>query len=191
MTTSSPLEVNRDNLIIPALGPFYEKFAQPLAWSVLRIALGLAMCYEGYDKILNPMGMTGFVEGLGFTPGWFWSPLLAGLEFFGGLLLAFGLLTRPVALALGTMLLVTLYYHIANPYPEVILSQAGIDALNANLDLFHPDAIGNLQDGGRSMMGMVQQKAVTNSLFWSGATLLYAAFGGGYFSLDRLIKKYF
>jgi uncharacterized membrane protein YphA (DoxX/SURF4 family) len=32
---------------------------------------------------------------------------------------------------------------------------------------------------------------VTNSLFWAGGTFLYAAFGGGRLSVDRVMKKVF
>jgi len=53
----------------------------------------------------------GMVEGLGFYPGFIWAPLLAGTEFFGGILLAIGLLTRPAALASSIVLLVTVYFH--------------------------------------------------------------------------------
>ena len=51
------------------------------------------------------------VEGLGFYPGVFWSPLLAVTEFFGGILLALGLLTRPAAFAGMIVLLVTVWFH--------------------------------------------------------------------------------
>jgi putative oxidoreductase len=51
------------------------------------------------------------VEGLGFYPGAFWSPLLAATEFFGGILIALGLLTRPAAFAGMIVLLVTVWFH--------------------------------------------------------------------------------
>lgn len=51
------------------------------------------------------------VEGLGFYPGLFWSPLLAATEFFGGILIAIGLFTRPAAFAAMIVLLVTVYFH--------------------------------------------------------------------------------
>lgn len=40
-----------------------------------------------------------------------WSPALAVTEFFGGLLIAAGLLTRPMAFAAMFALLVAAYYH--------------------------------------------------------------------------------
>jgi len=51
------------------------------------------------------------VEGLGFYPGAFWSPLLSATEFFGGILVAIGLLTRPASFAAMIVLLVTVWFH--------------------------------------------------------------------------------
>ena len=44
-------------------------------------------------------------------PGAFWSPLLACTEFFGGIFIAIGLLTRPAAFAGLFVLLVTVWFH--------------------------------------------------------------------------------
>jgi putative oxidoreductase len=41
----------------------------------------------------------------------FWSPLLAATEFFGGILLILGLLTRPAAFATMIVLVTTIYAH--------------------------------------------------------------------------------
>eukprot|EP00873_Tetraselmis_striata_P032525 jgi/Tetstr1/452789/TSEL_039825.t1 len=57
------------------------------------------------------MRMVGMVEGLGFAPGAFWSPLLSVTEFFGGILLVLGPLTRPAAFATMIVLLTTVYAH--------------------------------------------------------------------------------
>ena len=51
------------------------------------------------------------VESLGFYPGAFWSPLLSFTEFFGGILIAIGLLTRPASFAAMFILLVTVWFH--------------------------------------------------------------------------------
>ena len=69
------------------------------------------MVTHGYGKILNPFGAAGMVEGLGFHPGALWSLLLSCTEFFGGILLAIGLLTRPAALGAFVVLSVTVYFH--------------------------------------------------------------------------------
>jgi putative oxidoreductase len=52
------------------------------------------------------------VEGLGFYPGALWSLLLACTEFFGGIFIAIGFLTRPAAFAGLFVLLVTVWFHL-------------------------------------------------------------------------------
>jgi putative oxidoreductase len=97
-------------LLIPSLAGIYAKLAGPSIF-VLRVIAGIALMVHGYGKITNPFGNVGFVESLGFVPGVVWSPLLAAGEFFGGLLLAIGLLTRPAALVGMIILLVTVWFH--------------------------------------------------------------------------------
>lgn len=99
-------------------------------------------------------------------------------------------MTRPFALANAVMLLVTLYYHIANPYGPVFLTPEGMAFLKQNLNyLTEAGQAQLLQDGGQAFLATVQGKAITNSLFWAGITALYAAYGGGHFSLDRALGR--
>lgn len=100
----------RPRLIIPSLGSIYATLHDS-AETILRVAAGLLLATHGYGKILNPFGATGMVESLGFYPGAFWSPLLAATEFFGGILIAIGLFTRPAAFAGMIVLAVTVYFH--------------------------------------------------------------------------------
>ena len=104
------LATNRPRLILPALGNLYATFGES-AETILRVAAGLLLVTHGYGKIMNPFGAAGMVEGLGFYPGVFWSPLLAATEFFGGILIAVGLFTRPAAFAAMIVLAVTVYFH--------------------------------------------------------------------------------
>lgn len=88
--------------------------------ALLRIFAGLAMAFaHGINKVPPSEGFTGLVESLGFpAPGLFaW---LAGIsEFFGGLLMAAGLLTRPAALmVLGTMFVAAFISHAGDPFGE-------------------------------------------------------------------------
>lgn len=179
----------RESLFIPALGPFYDKIAQPMAWSLLRFAVGAVLVIEGWPKIIEPLAQSGFVESIGFYPGWFWSPFLAALQFFGGMFIAVGLFTRPFALANAIMLAITLWFHMAHPYPDAFLTQAGIDALKVGSDFFTPGGAYQLSDGGVAFSALVQGKAETASLFWTGAAFFYAAFGGGILSVDRMFMK--
>lgn len=100
----------QNRLLIPALRPLYT-CAAPLAETWLRVIAGFALAMHGWPKIQDPMRAVGMVESIGFHPGWLWSPALAAGEFFGGLLLMFGLLTRFAAGATTVILLVTVYFH--------------------------------------------------------------------------------
>ncbi|WP_018235223.1 DoxX family protein [Ensifer sp. BR816] len=107
MTTATN---TRPRAILPAL----EKIYLPLntfAETLLRVLAGALLVTHGYGKILDPFGAVGMVEGLGFYPGVFWSPLLSATEFFGGIFIAVGFLTRPAAFAATIVLLVTVYFH--------------------------------------------------------------------------------
>lgn len=104
------ISTNEPRFIIPRLASIYEA-GKPISVTLMRVFAGIALIVHGWPKITDPMGMAGMVEGLGFFPGAFWSPLLAMTEFFGGILLVLGLLTRPAAFATMIVLLVTVYAH--------------------------------------------------------------------------------
>lgn len=91
-----------NQLIIPALGGFYAS-AAALSWPLIRFIAGFNLIPHGAQKLFGWFGgkgmeatVTGF-SGMGFDPVWAYA--VAILEFFGGIMLAIGLLTRPVALA--------------------------------------------------------------------------------------------
>ena len=72
---------------------------QPLALLVLRLALGTVMIAHGYGKVFGGFShVHDMVQHIGF-PAWT-AYLLAGTEFFGGMLIIAGLLTRFVAAAM-------------------------------------------------------------------------------------------
>lgn len=97
-------------LIVLALSPVYSGLHN-FAETLLRVVAGGALAIHGSGKIGDPFGAAGMVEQLGFYPGNFWSFLLSCTEFFGGLLIVIGLLTRPAALAGMIVLLVTVWFH--------------------------------------------------------------------------------
>ncbi|MGX5667511.1 DoxX family protein [Rhizobium daejeonense] len=101
---------DRDRLIVPQLQPVYAGGYETVE-TVLRVLAGVLLVTHGYGKIINPLGAVGMVESLGFYPGIFWSPLLSATEFFGGILVAIGLFTRPASFAAMIVLLVTVYFH--------------------------------------------------------------------------------
>jgi len=187
--TSSP----RERLIFPGMAPFYHCFAQPVGWALFRVLIGGLLMVEGWPKILAPMAQVGFVENvLGWPAGWFFSPLLAVMQFIGGFMIALGLLTRPVAFANAVMLAITLWFHIRNPYGPTFLTPEGIAFLRDNLQYLTGDGQRRLlADGGLGFLHQVQSKAEFNSAFWTGGAMLIAAFGGGRYSVDRLLRKEF
>ena len=72
---------------------------QPLALLVLRLVIGTIMIAHGYSKVFGGFShVHDMVQHLGF-PGWT-AYLLAGTEFFGGILIIAGLFTRFVAVAM-------------------------------------------------------------------------------------------
>lgn len=109
-TLTEPASPSSRRLIIPALDGLYANL-HDTAETVLRVVAGLALVTHGAGKIADPFGATEMVEGLGFYPGALWSPLLSATEFFGGILVALGLLTRPASFAAMIVLLVTVWFH--------------------------------------------------------------------------------
>ena len=86
---------------------FLEKLA-PVALLVLRLGLGLIFIYHGYPKLFTHSrdSVEGFIH-MGF-PGYF-SYVAGVVEFFGGVLLAAGLFTRPAALLLTAEMAVAIW----------------------------------------------------------------------------------
>lgn len=107
---SASTDNSRNTLIVPVVGRLYSAL-HDAAETVLRVVAGGFLTIHGSQKITNPFGAADMVEGLGFHPGAFWSLLLACTEFFGGILIAIGLLTRPAAFAGMFVLLVTVWFH--------------------------------------------------------------------------------
>lgn len=186
--TSSP----KERLILPFMAPFYHQFAQPFGWLIFRVVVGGLLMVEGWPKIIAPFAQTAFVEGIGFYPGWFFSPLLAVMQFAGGFLIAIGLLTRPVALANALMLAVTIWFHVAQPYGDAFLTPEGMEFLQSNLHYLTDQGQARLLgDSGAGFLHQVQAKAEFNSTFWTAGAAIIAAFGGGKLSVDRLIGREF
>lgn len=107
--------------IIPALAPITNALA-PLGEPLVRIAAGLALMPHGAQKLFGAFGGYGveatgqfFAAKLGLPAS---LALVAGvIEFFGGLFLAAGFLTRPVAaLVTGLMAVAVVTVHLPAGY---------------------------------------------------------------------------
>lgn len=87
----------------------------------LRLVAGIIFSAHGAQKLFAWFGGYGldgtgqWMESIGLAPGYLMALLAGSAEFFGGILLLLGLLTRPAALALaGTMVVAILTAHIGN-----------------------------------------------------------------------------
>ncbi len=95
----------------------------PAAFSslVLRLPLGVIFSAHGAQKLFGWFGGHGlsgtgqWMASIGLEPGLLMAALAGSAEFFGGLLLLLGLLTRAAALALAVTMLVAIFsVHFAN-----------------------------------------------------------------------------
>jgi putative oxidoreductase len=83
-------------------------------WAPLpaRLALGVIFIAHGSQKLFGAFGggglegTAGFLGGMGFKPPMFWAVLLGGTEFFGGLGVLVGLLTRLASLGITISMIV-------------------------------------------------------------------------------------
>ncbi len=108
-------ETTHPQPIVPALAPLYARLSH-LSYPLIRAAAGLALMPHGAQKLFGWFGGYGlegtagfFSQNLGLEPGLLWAALVGGVEFFGGLLLALGLLTRPAALAIAVVMAVAVF----------------------------------------------------------------------------------
>src|SRR5690606_23430517 len=118
---------------------------------------------------------------------------LAYANFFGGILIVLGFLTRPAALISTFVLLVTYWFHVTHPFGDAFLTAEGIAYLNENKDLLTPAGQTQLlADGGAAFLAGptgVQLKAEWTSLLWSAGAAIIAALGGGAYSIDRMLMR--
>lgn len=113
--------LDRPQRAIPALGAVYDALYE-YAYPLIRIVFGLLFVPHGAQKLFglaggSIAGTAQFMTKMGLEPAvpltWF----IALLEFFGGLMIAAGLLTRPLAvLFAGFMLVATFHVHGPNGF---------------------------------------------------------------------------
>lgn len=88
---------------------------------VLRVPVGIILAAHGAQKLFGWFGGYGlegtgqWMESIGLAPGFLMALLAGSAEFFGGLFLIIGLLTRPAALVSAfTMVIAIFSVHIDN-----------------------------------------------------------------------------
>ncbi|HYS48386.1 MAG TPA: DoxX family protein [Xanthobacteraceae bacterium] len=111
-------KIDTSRLIVPGLAGLYQGVA-PYSYAIIRFCAGAVVVYHGYAKLFG--GFAGPVAQnvltpLGFPAPLAWAYFLGILEFFGGMMLAVGLLTRPLALMFTVQMAIVTYWHGANGY---------------------------------------------------------------------------
>ncbi len=118
MTTETET-TNAPRLLIPALGPLYERF-EPYAWPLVRATAGLMLVPHGWGKLFTEGGvekLAGGLAKLGLEPAYPLALYIALLELVGGVLLALGLFTRVIAaLVIGFMAVSAFHVHFGNGF---------------------------------------------------------------------------
>jgi putative oxidoreductase len=92
--------VDHKKLVVPGVARLYEMLA-PLSYTLIRFSLGVFLIPHGYAKLFQDDAIAASRNFVNF--GWShpleWAYFIGALEFFGGIMLAIGLLTRIVAAA--------------------------------------------------------------------------------------------
>lgn len=98
--------IDRSRLIIPGLEGLYRRLA-PFGYALVRVVTAILIMPGGYEKLFHGgvyrIAANNVIK-TGLEPPLFWAWLTGGTEFFGAILLAIGLWTRPAAFALVVML---------------------------------------------------------------------------------------
>lgn len=127
---------------------------QTLAAPAGRVLLALIFVLAGWGKLMDPAGTAGYIAS-GGLPGWLVWPTIA-LEMVGGLMIAAGVLVRPVALALaGFTVLAGVLYHL--------VPGLGMEGFERMIQMIH----------------------MQKNLAIAGGLLLLTAFGPGAYALTR------
>ncbi|MDP3986865.1 MAG: DoxX family protein [Nanoarchaeota archaeon] len=103
-----------------------------VVWShtVLRVFLGLIMAVAGYNKLMNPDGVSGMLQGIGFFAPMFFAWVLLLSELVFGVLVVVGYKVRYTAWPLAFILLVA--------WATVVVENSGFLSSNS---LFHLIAV--------------------------------------------------
>jgi putative oxidoreductase len=147
--------------LIPQLSALFQTLA-PVAYALLRIAVGLALVPHGLRNTFGlfpntgaiALNLTDFAASLdrsGHRPGWFWARAISIVQLVGGPLLAVGFLTRPIAVVVLLFLLVA-------------------DVERWRVGKYFWNKLG-----------------LEYTLMWTIATFYVLVHGGGLYSVDRLI----
>ena len=117
------------NVLVAMLIAWPRIVARHLEWLgplVARIVTGRVFVWTGWGKLTHlPLVIQNF-EGWGLPAPGLLAPLASGIEFFGGILLLIGLLTRISAGALGVVMIVAIAF-VQWPDVDSFLTLVGLE----------------------------------------------------------------
>lgn len=93
-----------------------------LAWLALRAATGLLLVPHGAQKLFGMFGgggiagTAGFLDSVGYPAATLMAVLIGVVEFFGGLMIAFGFMTRFAAVAVAVFMAFAVLFHLGNGF---------------------------------------------------------------------------
>lgn len=101
----------------------FANTSNTIAPAIIRVITGITLAAHGAQKLFGWFGGYGlegtgqWMGSIGLEPGFLMALLAGSAEFFGGLFLVIGLLTRPAALAAAfTMLVAIVVVHLGNGF---------------------------------------------------------------------------
>jgi putative oxidoreductase len=100
--------IDANRLIIPVLAGAYRTLG-PIAYAAIRVLTALILFPGGIDKLFYGGAAriaTGAITAMGWPLPYAWAWTVTCIEFFGAIMLALGLFTRPVAFAMTVQLAV-------------------------------------------------------------------------------------
>lgn len=105
----------RKRSAFPGVEKFNEQYGD-LGWPLLRISYALFFVPHGCQKLFGWFGgniqlVARAIESMGLQSGLAWAYVIGTLEVFGGILLALGLFTRPVALLFAGFMYVAAFHY--------------------------------------------------------------------------------
>ena len=113
---SEPSTANEPSRILGVLKPVTDGLG-PFMEPLLRLVAGGFLIPHGAGKLFGGLeGTAQFFGQVGYEPAFLLALLVALVEFFGGIMLAVGLLTRPVALAVLIFMLNAVAFHAGNGF---------------------------------------------------------------------------
>jgi putative oxidoreductase len=119
--TTMTTKVEEQRLFVPAMAGIYD-IGSTISYPLIRFVAGFWLVPHGCQKLFglfggNIQGTATFFSKVGIEPALPLAYVVGSIEFFGGLLIAIGLLTRPAAAAAAIMLAVAAFQvHVPNGF---------------------------------------------------------------------------